>query len=91
MKFEKVNDPGIVNKLYRPTKIQKALIEMHDSDCKVFKVTFSDSEYSSVRSAQASWHSCIKKLGFFNMRARVFDGVLYIIKLEEGSGVQSNS
>lgn len=87
MTFEQVNDHGIVNKLYRPTKIQKALIEMHDSDCKVFKVTFSEGEYSSVRSAQTSWYNCIRKLGFFNMKARIFDGVLYIIKLEEDSSV----
>lgn len=85
MKYEKVNDPGIVNKLYRPTKIQKALMEMHESDSKVFRVTFSAGEYSGLRSAQTSWANCIKKLGFFDMKARIFNGALYIIKLEEGN------
>ena len=90
MKFESVNDPSIVNKLYRPTKIQKNLMLMHQSESKVFRVILSDGEYTTIRSAQASWHNCIKKLGFRNMKARVFGGILYIIKLEEPD-VQRNS
>lgn len=91
MKFESVNDPSIVNKLYRPTKIQKSLMLMHQSESKVFRVILSDGEYTTIRSAQASWHNCIKKLGFHNMKARVFNGVLYIIKLEEDKSVQKDS
>ena len=90
MKFEKVNDPALVNRLFRPTKLQSALMAIHKSDGQVFKVILSDDEYATIRSAQASYHNCIKKLGFRYMKARVFGGSLYIIKLEEPD-VQCNS
>lgn len=90
MKFEKVNDPALVNQLFRPTKLQSTLMAIHESEGQVFKVVLSDDEYATIRSAQASYHSCIKKLGFHSMKARVFNGVLYIIKLEEDENVPSN-
>lgn len=29
MKFEKVNDPDLVNRLFRPTKLQSVLMAIH--------------------------------------------------------------
>lgn len=85
MKFEKVNDPALVNRLFRPTKLQSALMAIHKSEEQVFKVILSDDKYATICSAQASWHNCIKKLSFNTMKARMFGGELYIIKLEENN------
>lgn len=45
-------------------------------------MNFEPFEYKDVRSAQTSYHNAIKRLGM-NMRARVLEGKLYLIKLVE--------
>lgn len=83
MKYEKVNDVSLSNKLFHPTRLQKNIIAMHeDPTCRVFKVILAPGEYANVRSAQSSHAGCIRKLGFNNMKARILNGELYIIKLE---------
>ena len=78
-----VSDMETINKLYRPGKVQKDVILFHESSDRVWRMNFEPFEYKDVRSAQTSYHNAIKRLGM-NMRARILDGKLYLIKLVEG-------
>ena len=84
MKYQKVTDPETVNKLYRLTRLQQDLTDFqNDHDSKVIKVIFAEGEYKGgTRSAQTSYHNAIKRMGL-HMKARVLDGELYLIKLED--------
>lgn len=80
MKFEKVNDTAIVNKLFRITKNQRILMDLHnDPDFEVVKVYFGPDEYASLRSAQSSLSSCAKRLGI-PIKAHIIGGELYLCR-----------
>lgn len=83
MKYEKITDENIINKLYRPCKVQKIVMEFHDSPDKVWRLSFKSHEYGNTRTAQTSYSHAIKSLGY-RMKARILDGKLYLIKLEDG-------
>lgn len=82
MTHEKITDPNIINKLYRPCKVQKHVIAFHESEDDVWRLKFASGEYHSTRAAQTSYSHAIKTLGF-SMKARILDGELYLIKTEE--------
>lgn len=71
----------VVNKLYAPGKVQRALDEFLRMDCLAVKVVLSDGEYATTRSAQSSYHSAIKKMGV-PVKARILSGDLYLIKVD---------
>lgn len=81
MKIEKNVDINSVNKLFRHTRVQRTVIEFWDSNDLVWKITFDNDEYKSLKNAQSTYCSTIKRLGL-NMRARCFNGSLYLINLE---------
>lgn len=81
MKIEKNVGINSVNKLFRYTRVQRTVIEFWDSNDLVWKITFDNDEYKSLKTAQSTYCSTIKRLGL-NMRARCFNGSLYLIKLE---------
>lgn len=80
MKYEKVNDPAIFNRLYRHTRLQSAITEFWKSPDRAVKCVFNPGEYVNAKSAQASFCHCIKRLGY-RMKARILNGELYLIKL----------
>ena len=71
----------MVNKLYAPYKLQKALDEFLAMDCLIVKVELDDGEYSNIRSAQSSYHGAIRRLGL-PIKARILAGDLYLIKVD---------
>ena len=81
MKIEKHVDINSVNKLFRHTRVQRTVIEFWGSNDLVWKITFDNDEYKSLKNAQSTYCSTIKRLGL-NIRARCFNGSLYLIKLE---------
>lgn len=83
MKYQKVTDENIINKLYQPGKVQAVVMAFHeDTDCKVAKVDIYPGEYKNgSKTAQNSYKQAIDRLGF-NMKARLLDKELYLIKLD---------
>lgn len=81
MKIEKNVDINSVNKLFRHTRVQRTVIEFWDSNDLVWKITFDNDEYKSLKNAQSTYCSTIKRLGL-NICSRCFNGSLYLIKLE---------
>ena len=82
MKYETINDQSIINKLYRPGRIQEQILDFHDSDDRIRKLIFEEGEYTGVKSAQTSFIHAIKALNLKgSICARVLAGNLYIIKL----------
>lgn len=55
-------------------------MEFWEGPERAVKCTFNPGEYANVRSAQASFHHCIKRLGY-RVKARILDGELYLIKV----------
>lgn len=80
MKLVKASEE-VVNKLYTPGKIQKALDEFLKMDCLAVKVVLEDGEYAHTRSAQSSYHNAIKKMGV-PVKARILAGDLYLIRVD---------
>lgn len=82
MKYETINDQSIINKLYRPGRIQEQILDFHESDDRIRKLIFEEGEYTSIKSAQTSFINAIKALNLKgSICARVLAGNLYIIKL----------
>lgn len=79
MKFESVS-PSIVNKLYKPTKLQTILDEFMRSDDLAVRCVMAPGEYANTSSAQSSYHVAIKRLGY-PIAARVLNGDMYLIKI----------
>lgn len=79
MRFESVPSE-IVNKLYKPTKLQKILDEFMSSDAPAVRCVMAPGEYSNASSAQSSYHTAIKRLGY-PIAARVLNGDMYLIKI----------
>lgn len=79
MRLEKV-EQEISNKLFRATKLQATLEEFMKMDDLIARCVFEPGEYSSVRSAQSSYYTAIKRCGY-HMTARILNGELYLIKL----------
>lgn len=79
MRFEKVSS-DITNKLFRATKLQAMLNEFARMEDTVVKCVLEPGEYSSIRSAQSSYCTAIRRSGH-RMVARVLNGELYLIKL----------
>ena len=79
MRFEKVSS-DIINKLFRATKLQVMLNEFARMDDTVVKCVLEPGEYSSIRSAQSSYYTAIKRYKY-RMTARILNGELYLIKL----------
>lgn len=80
MKLQPVGDE-IVNKLYKPGKIQAILDEFMRSDANAVKVLLGDGEYKNISSAQSSYHISIRRMGY-PIIARTYKGDLYLVKLE---------
>lgn len=79
MKLEPVS-MEVVNKLYRPTKIQRALDEFSRMDAQAVKVVLGPGEYKNAASAQSAYYKAIRRLKY-PMKAQVSKGELYLIKL----------
>lgn len=79
MRFESVPSE-IVNKLYKPTKLQKILDEFMSSDALAVRCVMAPGEYSNASSAQSSYHTAIKRL-HYPIAARVLNGDMYLIKI----------
>ena len=80
MKFEVVNRDTI-SKGYKYCRVQRKVEEFNRMDCNAVRCVLEDGEYANMSSAQSSFSSTIKKLGY-RMRARVIEGNLYLIKLD---------
>jgi hypothetical protein len=78
MHLEKA-DSATVNKLFRPSKLQRILDQFMHSDDICVRLVFTPEEYTSVRSAQNSYHNAIRRYQL-PMVARVLNGQLYLIK-----------
>lgn len=82
MRYETINDMSIVNKFYRPGRVQEQILDFHKSDDRIRKLIFEEGEYTCPRSAQTSFINAIKSLNLKgSICARVLAGELYIIKL----------
>lgn len=82
MKYETINDQSIINKLYRPGKVQAQILDFHTSDDRIRRLIFEEGEYTCVKSAQTSFINAIKALNLKgSICARVLIGELYLIKL----------
>ena len=82
MKYETVNNLSIINKLYRPGRVQEQVLDFHNSDDRIRKLIFEEGEYTCIKSAQTSFINAIKPLNLKDsICARVLAGELYIIKL----------
>lgn len=79
MRLEKVTS-DTANKLFRATKLQITLNEFARMDDAVVKCVLEPGEYSSIRSAQSSYCTAIRRSGH-RMAARILNGELYLIKL----------
>ena len=82
MKYEKITDQTIINKLYRPGKVQDHILNFHQSNDRVRKLIFEKGEYLDVRSAQSSFAACLKRMNMGHaIKARILEGNLYLIKI----------
>ncbi len=79
MKFQPVNK-SLINRLYKPTKLQAILDDFMESPHSAVECVFSEGEYVSVYSAQSSYGRAIRRLGL-PVTARVVRGHLYLVKL----------
>ena len=79
MKLEPVS-MEVVNKSYRPTKIQRTLDEFSQMDAQAVKVAFEPGEYKNAASAQSTYYRAIQRLKY-PMKTQVSKGELYLIKL----------
>ena len=79
MKLEPIS-MEVVNKLYRPTKIQRILDEFSQMDAQAVKVAFEPGEYKNTASAQSTYSKAIQRLKY-PMKTQVSKGELYLIKL----------
>lgn len=70
----------VVNKLYRPTKIQRTLDEFSQMDAPAVKVAFEPGEYKNTASAQSTYYRAIRRFKY-PMKVQVSKGELYLIKL----------
>lgn len=81
MKYEKVsNADEVINRAFRPAKLQTLLMEFYEGPEQVVKVIPSPNEYKNKNSAQSSHKTAIRRLGL-PIIARHVDGALYLIKL----------
>ena len=82
MKYEKITDQTIINKLYRPGKVQDQILNFHQSDDRVRKFIFEKGEYLDVRSSQSSFTACLKRMELGHViKARILEVNLYLIKI----------
>lgn len=85
MRFESVSDE-LVNKLYRPTKLQIVLDEFTQSNDLAVRLVIHPGEYANLRSAQSSYMRAIRRL-HYPIAVRTLNGGLYLIKvLPESKG-----
>lgn len=83
MRYETINDPVLINKLYRPRKIQAQVLDFHDSNDRVRRIVYEEGEYQNAKNAQTTFLSAIRKLRLQpTMKACILEGRLYLIKLE---------
>lgn len=83
MKFEKLTNTNLVNKLYRPTKLQKTLEYFMSLEEPVMYVT-DHPGYSSFRSMRSSFMTAIRRLGF-PIYLRQLEGRMYFIRTDMGN------
>jgi predicted ribosome quality control (RQC) complex YloA/Tae2 family protein len=82
MKYETINDQSIINKVYRPGRIQEQVLDFHNSDDRIRKLIFEEGEYTGIKSTQTSFIHTIRNLNLKgSICARVLAGELYLIKL----------
>lgn len=68
---------------YKPGKVQRMLMQFHESEHDVIEVAIEPDDYKSgTRGAQGSYHNAIKRTGYA-MTAIIRDGHLYLIKTGE--------
>lgn len=79
MKFESVS-PSIVNKLYKPTKLQTVLDEFMRRDDLCVRCVLAPGEYANTDSAQASYYNAVKRL-HYPIAVRIINGDMYLIKI----------
>lgn len=79
MKLESVSQE-VVNKLYKPGKLQTVLDEFMSSDALAVRCVMAPGEYANAASAQSSYHAAIKRLRY-PIVARTFNGDMYLIKI----------
>ena len=79
MKFE-VMRPEIVNKLFKPTKLQSILDAFMQSDELAIRYAMEPGEYANLRSAQCSFSCAIKRYQL-PIVTRVIHGDLYLIRV----------
>lgn len=87
MKLQPVGDE-IVNKLYKPGKIQAVLDEFMRSDAHAVRVLLNDGEYKNMNSAQSSYTVSIKRMGY-PIIARTYKGCLYLVKVGPSKGAEA--
>lgn len=80
MKLERIPENAI-NKLFRPTKLQKILEEFMNMPDKAVHCILEDGEYANVKSAHSSYNIAIKCMKL-PIKVRTLDGELYLIKLD---------
>lgn len=82
MKYEHVhNYEEIINKAYKPAKVQQMVLDFWESSDQVVKVIPSPGEYKSTSSMQSSHRAAIRRLNL-PIAARIISGELYLIKLQ---------
>lgn len=72
MKLEPVS-MEVVNKLYRPTKIQRTLDEFSQMDAQAVKVVLGPGEYKNTASAQSTYSKAIRRFKY-PMKVQVSKG-----------------
>ena len=84
MRYEKVTDPEIINKLFKRTKLNNVIHEFqNDPNCKVMRIIPDENEYSTIQVMQQVYQRALKRYGVANAKARIFNKTLYLIKVEE--------
>ena len=70
-----------VNKLYRLTKLHETLDTFMNMTDRAVKCILAPGEYISIRSAQCSYQSSIRRYKY-PIKARILNGELYLIKVD---------
>ena len=88
MKLEKVTDSTLVNKMFRPTRLQSILHEFMEQDDLIMKLTFAPGKYKSPHTAQNSLRVCANNLRL-PITVRVLNGEVYLIKTQGAKEIHS--
>nr|DAE38827.1 MAG TPA: hypothetical protein [Caudoviricetes sp.] len=70
-----------VNKLYKPTKLQKIFELFIESGDLATRYDFIPGEYSDIKSAQTSLSAGVKRYGY-PIKIRVINNQIYLIRID---------